>query len=347
MPFTLGELARRVGGELRGAATRPIRRAAALGTAGEDAISFFCEPHPVSALHSTRAAAVVLSPEDAERYGGDRILVSNPKAAFARIAAALHPPLRSEPGIHRSAVIADSARIASTASVGAYTVVAEGVSIGDEAVIGPNCTIGARSMLGARTRLHANVTLYANCEVGQRCVVHSGAVIGSDGFGYARDGEQWVPLPQLGRVIIGDDVDIGAGTTIDRGTFGDTVIGNRVKLDNQIQIAHNVVIGDDTIMAGCVGVAGSATIGKRCAIGGRANIAGHLEIADDVTITATSFVTRSLRVAGVYSSCIPVQENRLWRRNAARVRRLEELARRVARLEARLDGTAQGEEIID
>ncbi len=347
MPFTLGELADQIGGTVEGDAACVIRRAAALESAGAGCIAFFADVQHREALRSTRAEAVVLRPEDAGHFSGNRILAENPHVGFARIATALHPEAVPAPGVHPSAVVAEDALVAPSAAIGANAVIGARARIGERACVGPNCSVGEEAVIGEQTALHANVTVYARCVIGRRCRVLAGAVIGADGFGYARDEKEWVRMPQVGRVVIGDDVDIGAGTTIDRGTFGDTVLGNRVKLDNQIQIAHNVRVGDDTIMAGCVGIAGSAQIGKRCLIGGRANIAGHLQIADDVSVTATSFVTRSLRRPGVYSSCVPVQDNRQWRRNAARLHRLDALATRLSRLEQKVTGGDKGDNAVD
>jgi len=214
--------------------------------------------------------------------------------------------------------------------------------IGESVYVGPGCFVGAGARLGAGTRLTANVTVAHDCVLGERCTAHPGAVIGSDGFGYARDGERWVTVPQLGRVVIGNDVDVGANTTIDRGALDDTVIADGVKLDNLIQIAHNVQIGEHTAMAGCVGVAGSAVIGKRCMIGGGAGIAGHLTIVDDVHVTGTSLISGSVAQAGIYSSAISAEEAARWRRNAARLRHLDELARRVQAMEEKLERLIEG-----
>ena len=281
----------------------------------------------------TAAGAVILTESDASRYTGTSLIVDDPHLCFARAAQWLHPLPVFRPGTHPTAVIGPASRIATTAWIGPYSVVEDGVEIGEGAYVGPGCFIGNHVTIGARPRLVAHVTIGDRCAIGEDCLLHSGAVIGSDGFGYARDGEQWQKVPQLGRVVMGNSVEIGANTTIDRGALNDTVIGSGVKLDNQIQIAHNVHIGDNTAIAACVGIAGSTRIGKRCTIGGQAGITGHLEIADDVHITAGSLVTSSIKQAGASSSSLKAEPAEKWRRNAARLHHLDEMARRLSKLE--------------
>jgi UDP-3-O-[3-hydroxymyristoyl] glucosamine N-acyltransferase len=264
---------------------------------------------------------------------GPALIVENPHLCFARVAQLLHPSPAFKPGAHASAVISSSARIAKSAWVGPHSVVEDGAEIMDDAYIGPGCLLGSRATVGARSRLVGHVVIGDQCVVGADCLLHPGAVIGSDGFGFAKDGEQWQKVPQLGRVIVGNSVEVGANTTIDRGALDDTLIGNGVKLDNQIQIAHNVHLGDNTAIAAFVGIAGSTRIGKRCTIGGQAGITGHLEIADDVHITAGSLVTSSIRQAGAYSSSLKAEPAEKWRRNAARLHHLDEMSQRLKTLE--------------
>jgi len=252
------------------------------------------------------------------------------------VADLLHPPSGFRPGVHPTAVVSPAAKVASTASIGPHAVVEAGAMIGEGVYIGAGCYVGAHATIGAKTRLVAHVVMGERCVAGNDCLFHPGAVIGSDGFGFAKDGEQWQKVPQLGRVVIGNKVEVGANTTIDRGALNDTVIGDGVKLDNQIQIAHNVRIGENTAIAACVGIAGSTIIGKRCTLGGQAGVTGHLEIVDDVHVTAGSLVTSSIAQPGVYSSSLKAEPVEKWRRNAARLHHLDEIVRRLAKLEERL-----------
>ena len=258
------------------------------------------------------------------------VVAEQPYVSFARIAALFADDAAGTPGIHPSAVISADADIAEGVSIGPFCVIESGSRVEAGAVLGPHCTIGADCVVGAQSRLGANVTLVRRVRLGQRVLIHSGAVLGADGFGLAFDRDHWIKVPQLGGVRIGDDCEIGANTTIDRGALEDTVLEEDVRLDNQIQIAHNVVIGAHTAIAGCAAIAGSTRVGRYCLIGGAAGIIGHLTIADRVTITAMSLVTHSIRAAGEYSSGTPIQESRLWRRNAARFKHLDKLARQLA-----------------
>jgi UDP-3-O-[3-hydroxymyristoyl] glucosamine N-acyltransferase len=264
------------------------------------------------------------------------ILTPQPYLYYARVAQWLNPPPEAVAGIHPSATV-DAESIAKSASIGAQMWIGRGTQIGENVIIGANCSIGEGVVISAGTRLAAQVTVYADCRIGARCIVHSGAVIGADGFGFARETTgEWVKIPQTGRALIGDDVEIGANTTIDRGALGDTVIGNGVKLDNQIQIAHNVKIGDHAALAGCVGVAGSTTIGARCSIGGAAMIQGHLTLADDVTVTTGTLVTKSISRAGTYSGANPFLKHADWLKNFAHLRHLDAMADKIRALEQRL-----------
>lgn len=331
--WTVQDLAARLGLEYRGDGTAALARAASLESAGPDALTFFVPGAAAERLSATRAGAAIVGPGDVAKAPCACIVSEEPYLKFARASQLLHPLPEVEAGIAPGATVAPDASIDTGAEVATGAIVEAGARIESGVVIGPGCVIGIDAWIGADSRLGARTVVGERCVLGERCIVQPGAVIGSDGFGFARDGDGWVRIPQIGRVVIGDDVAIGANTTIDRGTSDDTVIADGVILDNQIQIAHNVRIGAGTAMAGCVGVAGSAVIGARCTIGGAAVILGHLEIVDDVHITAMSMVSKSITLAGTWSSGVPLEPNREWRRNAARFRQLDRLARRVNALE--------------
>ncbi|HLQ26419.1 MAG TPA: UDP-3-O-(3-hydroxymyristoyl)glucosamine N-acyltransferase [Acidiferrobacterales bacterium] len=343
MAFAIAELAQRCNARVRGDGNIKITGVAALETAGPADIVYVTSAKYHQYLATTRAGAVILAPADEELYSGVALIADNPRLCFARIAALLYARARFSAGTHPTAVVDKRAALASDAWVGAHAVVGAGAVIGNNVFIGAGCYVGENVRIGEDSYLTARVTVNDQCIIGKRCIIYPGAVIGSDGFGYANDGAVWVKMPQLGRVIIGDDVEIGANTTVDRGALGDTVIGNGVKLDNLIQIAHNVQIGEHTAIAACVGIAGSAIIGKRCMIGGGAGILGHLQIADDVQITATSLVSSSIYKPGVYSSTMPVEPVSQWRKNLARFRRLDEIARRLKKLEQKIHQIFSGE----
>jgi UDP-3-O-[3-hydroxymyristoyl] glucosamine N-acyltransferase len=271
------------------------------------------------------------------------LLNTNPYHAYALIAGFLFPAARQSMGISEHASVAASAELAEDVTIGAFSVVEEDVHIGPGSFVGPGCIIGAGSLIGSDCQLVSRVTICHKVKIGDRAIIQPGVVIGSDGFGIAKGESGWTKVPQLGSAVLGDDVEIGANTTIDRGSIGDTVIGNGVKLDNQIQVGHNVVIGEHTVIAGCVGISGSSRIGQRCMIAGQVGIAGHLEIADDVVVTGQTVVGRSITQAGVYSGALTMDETGLWRRNAARFRKLDEMARRLARLELDLKHTIENE----
>jgi len=337
--WTVEALAERLGVAFRGDGGHCLVRVSSLTRADRQSLAFLSRPAFESQLAATRAGAVILSPEHADAAPCAVLLSDNPYAVYARAAQLLHPPRDMPPGIQPGATVDPEAEVAPGAHVAGNAVIEAGARIEEGAVIGPGAVLGVRAVIGSRSRIGANVVVADGCVLGERCRVQPGAVIGSDGFGFARDGDEWIAIPQTGRVLIGDDVEIGANTTIDRGSLDDTLIGNGVILDNQIQIAHNVRVGDHTAMAGCVGVAGSAVIGQRCTVGGAAVILGHLEIADDVHITAMSLVTKSITLAGTYSSGTPLQSNAEWRRSAARFRQLDSLARRVMDLESNSNDT--------
>ena len=336
MAATLAELARHVGGQLRGDGTYEVTAVAAIAAAGPRDLTFVADRRYLARLATTSAGAVLLRPADADAYDGRAIVVHDPQLAFARAAAMLHPPAPVLPGIHPLALICAGARVSSRAWIDAHTVVETGADIGDHVTVAAGCHIGQRVRIGARTRLAPRVVVGDDCVIGADCRISAGVVIGSDGFGYAKDGERWINMPQRGRVVIGDDVDIGANTTIDRGTLTDTVIDDGVKLDNLIQVAHNVRIGAHTAIAACTGIAGSTIIGRRCTIGGQVGISGHLLIGDDVQIMATSLVTKSIEQAGAYGSNLKAVPLEQWRRTVVRLNQLDDLARRLKRLEQQL-----------
>jgi UDP-3-O-[3-hydroxymyristoyl] glucosamine N-acyltransferase len=333
--FKLGDIVRQLGGELIGDPHVRIHQVATLESARSTDIAFLAQSRYLPQLSQTRAAAVILGPEARDASSLPRIISANPYAYFAKVSMLLNPPAAVEPGIHKSAVVDKSARVAKSASIGACAVIGKEAQIADSASIGPGCFIGDGASIGAGSRLHANVTVYHECRIGARCIVHSGVVIGSDGFGIAKEEGVWKKIPQIGRVLIGDDVEIGANTTIDRGALDDTVIADGVKLDNQIQIAHNVRIGANTAIAACVGIAGSAKIGSNCALGGASMIYGHITLADNVNVSAGTLIMKSLEQPGTYTGVYPFSSHQRWLRNAAHLRQLDDLVKRVRELEGR------------
>jgi UDP-3-O-[3-hydroxymyristoyl] glucosamine N-acyltransferase len=332
-PASLSVLAERYGLTLRGDGAKHISGVGTLAAATPDQLSFLSNAQYRKDLAHSRAGVIVLREEDAEAWHGNALFAPDPYVAYAKIAALFENVSAANAGVHPSCVVAPSARVASTASVGPLCVIEDGAVVEDGAQIGASCVIGSHCTVGAQSQLKARVTLVARVTLGKRVIIHSGAVLGADGFGLAFEKDHWIKVPQLGGVRVGDDCEIGANTTIDRGALEDTVLEEDVRLDNQIQIAHNVHIGAHTAMAGCSAVAGSARIGRYCLIGGDAGILGHITIADNVRITAKAMVTQSIEKAGEYSSGLPSQEAAAWRRNAVRFRHLDELFRRVATLE--------------
>jgi UDP-3-O-[3-hydroxymyristoyl] glucosamine N-acyltransferase len=301
--LTLGEIVSRLGGRVAGDAGVLIRQVGSLEGAGAAQITFLSHRKNLSRLEASRAAAVILAPENEKLTGLPRIVCEAPYAYFARVSQLFNPLFTQAPGIHPSAVVSESAKLGKSVSIGAGCVVGEGVAIGDDSCLYPR------------------VVVYPGCTLGKRVIVHSGAVIGADGFGIAPDEGRWVKIPQIGRVRIGDDVEIGANTTIDRGALDDTVLEDGVKLDNLVQIAHNVRVGAHTAIAGCAGVAGSADIGRHCTIGGAAVILGHLKIVDRVHVSAGTLISRSILKPGTYTGIYPFDEHASWTRSAARLRR--------------------------
>lgn len=319
--YRLGELAVRVGLELRGDPTLRVSHVATLTRAVEGSLSFLANSRYRKHLAGTHATCVVVAPSDADACPVAAFVDTNPYLAYAHIATLMYPAPSVAPGIHPSATVAPEAAVAPSAAVGPMCVIEARSVVGERARIGAGCTILAGARIGDDTQLMPRVTVYPDVSIGKRCLLHSGVVIGADGFGFAADSGTWVKVPQAGSVRIGDDVEIGANTTIDRGAIDDTIVEDGVKLDNQIQVGHNVIIGAHTAIAACTGISGSTTIGQRCMIGGMVGFAGHLTIADDVTITGCSLVSASIREAGSYSSGMPTVETRLWRRMVANLRR--------------------------
>ncbi|MEO7761090.1 MAG: UDP-3-O-(3-hydroxymyristoyl)glucosamine N-acyltransferase [Casimicrobiaceae bacterium] len=342
-PFTLNELAVHCGARVAGDGSVLIQQVNTLEQAGPGELAFLANPRYRSQVALTGAAAVVLSPEYESLTSAPRLVTDQPYLAYARIASLLNRAAAAHVGITDGARVDRSARIAANASIGPNAVIGAEAVIDDGSVIHAGAVIGARCRIGARAVIHPNVVLYADTQVGADTVIHAGAVLGADGFGMAATGSGWLKIPQIGRVIIGKRVDIGANTTIDRGALDDTVIEDDAKLDNQIQVGHNVRIGARTAIAGCVGIAGSVRIGKDCRIGGAAMISGHIEIGDGVTIAGGTVVAKSLPEPGVYAGVYPLDTMDQWRRTAVRVRRLDQLAARLETLEKRLGATRTGQ----
>ncbi|QYK06416.1 UDP-3-O-(3-hydroxymyristoyl)glucosamine N-acyltransferase [Shewanella zhangzhouensis] len=332
---TLGQLAEHLGAELKGDGSLLISSVATLEDAGAGQISFLANSKYRAQLEGTKASAVLLAPKDADTYEGNALILKDPYVGFARVAQLLDTTPNAAEGIHASAVIDPSARLGEGVSIGANAVIGANVILGDKVQIGPGTVVGQDSIIGSGTRLWANVTVYHDVHLGMDCIVHSGAVIGSDGFGYANERGNWVKIPQTGGVRIGNNVEIGASTTIDRGALSHTEIHDGVIIDNQVQIAHNDVIGAHTAIAGNTTIAGSVTIGKYCILGGNSAVAGHLSIVDGTHVSGATNVTSIIREPGVYSSATVAMENKLWRRNTVRFRQLDELFQRVKVLEGK------------
>jgi UDP-3-O-[3-hydroxymyristoyl] glucosamine N-acyltransferase len=342
MGTRLGDLVERFGGQLVGDPDLEVQGIAPLDSAGASHISFLSNSKLRALAAQSAAAALIVAPLDdqtvAATYEGARIVTTNPYAYFAR-AAQYFADLEAipfAPGIHPSAVVHESAQVDPSAHIGPNVTVDAGAVIAAGVVIEAGCFVGRGAEIGEQTRLFANATLHAGCKIGKRGILHSGAVIGTDGFGFARENGLYIKIPQTGRVLIGDDVDIGANTTVDRGALADTVIEDGVKLDNQIQIGHNCHIGANTAMAGCVGVAGSARIGKNCTFGGAAMVLGHLEIADNVHISSGTMVSRSVLEPGQYTGFYPLAKNAEWEKSAAIVRNLSAMRDKMRAMEKQI-----------
>ncbi|NRN29430.1 UDP-3-O-(3-hydroxymyristoyl)glucosamine N-acyltransferase [Photorhabdus heterorhabditis] len=334
----LADLAQQLNAQLHGDGDIVITGIAPMHSANNEQITFLSDSRYRERLGECQAAAVVLSESDLPYCNVPALVVSNPYLAYAYMAQIMDTTPAPAQDIHPSAVISPQVTLGKNVSVGANAVIESDVVLGDNVVIGAGCFIGKNTHIGAGSRLWANVSVYHDIEMGEQCLVQSGAVIGSDGFGYANDHGNWVKIPQLGSVIIGDRVEIGACTTIDRGALDNTIIGNGVIIDNQCQIAHNVIIGDNTAVAGGVIMAGSLKIGHYCMIGGASVINGHMEICDKVTITGMSMVMRPITEPGVYSSGIPAQPNKVWRKTSALVMNINEMNKRLKSVERKLEG---------
>ncbi len=332
-PIKLGQLAEFLGATLRGDKDKDITGLATLQEAGPGQVSFLANPQYRKFLAETHAGAVLLKPADIDSYDGDALLVPDPYLAYARVSHLFDPKPKAATGIHPTAIVADDAHVDPSASVGPYAVIESGARIAAGVTVGAHCFIGARSEIGEGGWLASRVTLYHDVRIGQRVVIQSGAVLGGEGFGFANEKGVWQKIAQIGGVIIGDDVEIGVNTAIDRGALADTRIGNGVKLDNQIQIAHNVQIGDHTAMAACVGISGSTRIGKHCMLAGGVGLVGHIDICDGVFITGMTMVTHSITEPGSYSSGTAMQPAAEWRKSAARLRKIDDMARRLQKLE--------------
>ncbi|HLX24646.1 MAG TPA: UDP-3-O-(3-hydroxymyristoyl)glucosamine N-acyltransferase [Usitatibacter sp.] len=325
--LTLREIVAKLGGEAVGEVGAPLTGVATLDSAGPAEIAFLANPKYRSKLATTRAGAVILGPGDRDAGSMPRIVSENPYAYYARTVALFHPATPAKPGIHPFAQVDASAHVDAYAQIDAFAVVGADASVAKGARVGSHCVIGRGVALGADTVLNPRVTIYDGCSIGARVIIHSGAVIGADGFGMARDAGRWIKIPQVGAVRIGDDVEIGANTTIDRGALDDTVIEEGAKLDNQIQVGHNCVIGAHTVIAGCTGISGSVTIGRNCMIGGGVGLVGHIDICDNVTISGFSLITKSITEPGTYTSGLPFMPHAEWLRNAVHLRRLDKIAK--------------------
>jgi UDP-3-O-[3-hydroxymyristoyl] glucosamine N-acyltransferase len=343
MPARLADLAVRFGCELRGDPDALVDRVASLQDAGPGSISFLANPRYRRHLPDTRATAVVIDAESAGECPGNVLVAKNPYATYARIAQVLYPEQPVHGGCHPGATVEPGAELDPTAWVGPGAFVARGARVGRRVRIGPGSVVLEGVEIGDDSQLVSRVTLCAGVRIGERCILQPGCVIGADGFGHAPDTGGYVKVPQVGTVVIGNDVEVGSNSTIDRAAIGSTVVEDGVKIDNLVQVAHNVRIGAHTVIAACVGISGSTTIGKRCMLGGMVGIAGHLDICDDVALTGRTTVFKSISKPGVYSSSLWADEARHFHRNALRFNKLEDLARRVRRLEGG-NGAGRGED---
>ena len=334
MVWTLNDIAAKIDGKVHGDGDHEITGVATLEKAEKTEISFLSNTKYKKFLSGSRAGAVLVKNDIAPMVTTNAISVKDPYVAYAKVASLLFPVNKAKASVHPTAWINPNSRYHSSACIGAHVFIDADVDIAEDVEIGPGCVIQQGVKIGSGTRLTANITICKNVSIGKNVIIHPGVVIGADGFGIANDNNKWIKVPQLGSVEIGDDVEIGANTTIDRGALDNTIIANGVKLDNLIQIGHNVVIGEHTVIAGCTGVAGSTHIGKHCAIGGAACINGHLTIADGVQITGMSMVTKSIKESGSYSSGIPAEPTQQWHKNVVRYRNMADLTDRVKHLES-------------
>lgn len=335
--YSLAELAQHIGAELVGEPDYQISTFASLQDAEARHISFVASPSYHKYLATTRAGALILHPDQAAGFTGNKLLIANPYLGYARMTELFNCGYTQTPGVHPAAVIGEGVSIGQGVSIAANAVIGARVILGDGVVIGPCSVVGEDSILGTNTRLMANVTIYHGISIGSECIIHSGAVIGSDGFGFAQQGKEWVKIHQLGSVIIGNRVEIGACTAIDRGALGNTVIEDGVILDNLVHIAHNVRLGKNTAMAATSAIAGSTSVGENCTFSGGVGVVGHIEIANNVHFTGMTMVTSSISEPGSYSSGTPMSTTKEWRKNAVRFRNLDALALKLNRLEKKLE----------
>jgi UDP-3-O-[3-hydroxymyristoyl] glucosamine N-acyltransferase len=348
MTVTLGELAVRFGCELRGDPAATVDSVAALSQAGPRAITFLANAKYVSQLAGTRAGAVILDARSAASSPVPSLVAANPHATFARIATILHPDPPLTPGVHASATVHGSARIDASSEIAANVVIGADVRIGARCYLGPGTVVERGAVIGDDSRLVARAFIGHHVVLGRRCTVQPGAVLGGDGFGFANEKGSWLKVPQVGSVSVGEDVEIGANSTVDRGAINDTVIEDGVKIDNLVMIAHNCRIGAHSAIAACVGIAGSTTLGKRCILGGQVGVTGHVTLCDDVVVLGTSFISHSIHKPGVYSSALPSEEAGTWRRIVGRIKRLDPIAKRLRSVEKHLGlGSADKESSED
>ncbi|QXH57769.1 UDP-3-O-(3-hydroxymyristoyl)glucosamine N-acyltransferase [Pseudomonas maumuensis] len=340
--MTLGQLAEALGAELKGPEALEITGLATLQEAVSGQLSFLANKQYRKFLDDSTASAVLLKAEDAEGFVGNALIVADPYLAYARISHLFDPKPKAVAGIHPSAVVAEDAQVDASASIGPFAVIESGARIGANVTVGAHCFIGTRCVIGEGGWLAPRVTLYHDVTIGKRVVIQSGAVIGGEGFGFANEKGIWRKIAQIGGVTLGDDVEIGVNTAVDRGALSDTCIGDGVKLDNQIQIAHNVQVGDHTAMAACVGISGSTRIGKHCMIAGGVGMVGHIDVCDNVFVSGMTMVTRSITEPGGYSSGTAMQPLAEWRKSAARIRQLDEMSKRLQQLEKRVDTVTSG-----
>ena len=321
--ITSGDLIKQLGGELIGDSNILINSVASLESANKNSVSFFNNSKYLDLLKNTKAALVILNKESCALHSGACIVVDNPYLYFAKISRLLNPIKILKKEIHKSAIIHSTCKLGKDIYIGPNVIIEENVSIADGVTVHAGAIIESDNIIGSHSTIHSNVVIKTNTIIGKNCTLYAGAVIGSDGFGYAKDNDKWLAIPQIGKVVLGDNVDIGSNSTIDRGALDDTIISSGVKIDNLVQIGHNCIICENTIIAGCVGIAGSAKIGKNCAIGGAAMILGHLSITDNVTISPGSMITRSIKNSGTYTALMPFQDHEAWLKTAAKIRRLK------------------------
>jgi len=335
--YTLAELAACSGAVLHGDGSTAISGVATLQSATQGQISFLTNSQYRKYLPGTEASAVILRSQDLSDCSTNALISDNPYLSYARVAACFMPPQQAIAGIHPQATVHESARVAASVQVDAGVVIGAHTVVGEYSIIGPNSVIGERVHIGEHSRLVASVVLGDGIHLGDHCLLHPGVVVGSDGFGLANDAGVWIKVPQMGSVIIENDVEIGANTTIDRGAIHDTLIRQGAKLDNQIQVAHNVEIGEHTAIAACTGIAGSARIGSYCTLAGGVGVVGHIETADSVHVSAMSLLSRSVREPGVYTGGVLAMPHKQWQKNLARIKQLDKMAKRISALEKQLD----------